>query len=62
MRTVTRKSLDELAKVMPVLSEREQRVYIGGTSGTTYSNVKLRQNADYQHNRRFAFYMPYARR
>ncbi|RLT78268.1 hypothetical protein [Bacteroides acidifaciens] len=35
MRKVTRQSLDELAKVMPVLSEREQRVYIGGTSGAT---------------------------
>ena len=35
MRIVTRKSLDELAKVMPVLSEMEQRVYVGGTSGAT---------------------------
>ena len=35
MRKVTRQSLDELAKVMPVLGEREQRVYIGGTSGAT---------------------------
>ena len=31
MRKVTRKSLDELAKVMPVLSEMEQRSFIGGT-------------------------------
>lgn len=31
MRIVTRKSLEELAKVMPVLSEMEQRSFIGGT-------------------------------
>ena len=42
MRKVTRKSLDELAKVMPVLSEREQRVYVGGTSGATgYTDAGL---------------------
>ena len=40
MRTVIRQSLDELAKVMPVLSEREQRVCVGGTSGATgYSGI-----------------------
>ncbi len=31
MKTVTRKGLDELAKIMPVLSEMEQRSFIGGT-------------------------------
>ncbi|SCG93604.1 hypothetical protein [uncultured Bacteroides sp.] len=35
MRKVTRKSLDELAKVMPVISEENQRMHIGGTSGAT---------------------------
>lgn len=33
MRKVTRKSLDELAKVMPIISEERQKMYIGGTSG-----------------------------
>lgn len=35
MRKVTRKSLDELAKVMPVISEENQKMYVGGTSGAT---------------------------
>lgn len=35
MRKVTRKSLDELARVMPVISEESQRMYVGGTSGST---------------------------
>lgn len=35
MRKVTRKSLDELAKVMPVISEENQKMYVGGTSGST---------------------------
>lgn len=35
MRKVTRKSLDELAKVMPVISEESQKMYVGGTSGYT---------------------------
>lgn len=35
MRKVTRKSLDELAKVMPVISEVNQKMYVGGTSGST---------------------------
>lgn len=35
MRKVTRKSLDELAKVMPVISEENQKMYVGGTSGYT---------------------------
>lgn len=33
MRKVTRKSLDELAKVMPIICEERQKMYIGGTSG-----------------------------
>lgn len=37
MRKVTRKSLDELAKVMPVISEENQKMYVGGTSGYTGS-------------------------
>ena len=41
---------------------RNDGVIVSLWCGTTYFNVKLRQNADYQHNRRFAFYMPYARR
>lgn len=35
MRQVTRKSLDELARVMPVISEENQKMYVGGTSGAT---------------------------
>lgn len=35
MRKVTRKSLDELARVMPVISEENQKAYVGGTSGYT---------------------------
>ena len=34
MKKLTRKNLDELAKVMPVLSETEQRMFVGGGSGT----------------------------
>ena len=34
MRKLTRKSLEELAQKMPVLSEEVQRSYIGGGSGT----------------------------
>jgi len=30
MKKLTRSTLDELAKVMPVLSEQEQRMYVGG--------------------------------
>ena len=33
MKKLTRKNLDELAKVMPVLSETEQRMFVGGNSG-----------------------------
>ncbi len=33
MRKLTRKNLDELAKVMPVISEVEQRMFVGGNSG-----------------------------
>jgi hypothetical protein len=36
MRKLTRKSLDELAKVMPVISEEEQRNYVGGTDSSYY--------------------------
>ncbi|MEY8685309.1 hypothetical protein AB9N12_03900 [Bacteroides sp. AN502(2024)] len=35
MRKVTCKSLDELAKVMPVIREVNQKIYVGGTSGFT---------------------------
>ena len=35
MRKITRRSLDELAKVMPVISEEKQKMYVGGTSGYT---------------------------
>ena len=35
MKKLTRKNLDELAKVMPVLSETEQRMFVGG-SGNGY--------------------------
>lgn len=31
MKKLTRKSLDELARVMPVISEAKQRIYFGGT-------------------------------
>ena len=31
MKKLSRKNLDELAKVMPVLSETEQRMFVGGT-------------------------------
>lgn len=31
MKKITRKSLDELAKIMPIINETEQRTYIGGT-------------------------------
>lgn len=34
MRKLTRKNLDELAKVMPVISEVEQRMFVGGGIGT----------------------------
>ena len=34
MKQLSRKNLDELAKVMPVISEMEQRSFIGGGSGT----------------------------
>lgn len=34
MKKLSRKNLDELAKVMPVLSETEQRMFVGGGSGT----------------------------
>ncbi|MEY8685302.1 DUF5675 family protein [Bacteroides sp. AN502(2024)] len=37
MRKVTRKSLDELAKVMPIISEENQKMYVGGTAGYTGS-------------------------
>lgn len=33
MKRVTKKSLDELALVMPVISEMNQRYYVGGNSG-----------------------------
>lgn len=33
MRKITKKSLDELAKIMPALSVQEQRTFIGGTAG-----------------------------
>ena len=33
MKQLSRKNLDELAKVMPVLSEMEQRMFAGGNSG-----------------------------
>jgi hypothetical protein len=36
MKKLTRKSLDELAKVMPVISEEEQRNYVGGTDTSYY--------------------------
>jgi hypothetical protein len=36
MKKLTRKSLDELAKVMPVISEDEQRCYVGGTDSYYY--------------------------
>ena len=34
MKKLIKSSLEELAKVMPVLSEEEQRVYVGGGDGT----------------------------
>ena len=34
MKKVSRKNLDELAKVMPILCETEQRMFVGGGSGT----------------------------
>ena len=33
MKQLSRKNLDELAKVMPVISEMEQRRFVGGNSG-----------------------------
>ena len=30
MKTIKRKNLDELAKVMPILSEKEQKELVGG--------------------------------
>lgn len=38
MKKVTRKSLDELARIMPVISEENQKMYVGGTSGYTGGN------------------------
>lgn len=35
MKRVTKKSLDELALVMPVICEMNQRYYVGGNSGNT---------------------------
>lgn len=35
MKTLKKKSLDQLAKMMPVISEECKRYYIGGTSGST---------------------------
>ena len=31
MKKITRKGLDELAKIMPIINETEQRTYVGGT-------------------------------
>jgi hypothetical protein len=36
MRKLTKQSLDELAKVMPVISEDEQRRCVGGTDNSSY--------------------------
>ena len=36
MKTIKRRNLEELAKIMPIVNEKEQRIYIGG-SGCTYT-------------------------
>jgi hypothetical protein len=38
MRKLTRKNLDDLAATMPVISEDEQRRYVGGADNTYYFN------------------------
>jgi hypothetical protein len=49
MRKLTRKNLDELAKVMPVISEDEQRCYVGGGEGgrPNYLELTYVSNGDY---------------
>jgi hypothetical protein len=48
MRKLTRQSLDELAKVMPVISEDEQRCYVGGTdSNASYYGTGYYGDAGY---------------
>ena len=37
MRKLTRKSLDELAKTLPVIDETFQMIYVGGGNGTSAS-------------------------
>ena len=37
MRKLTRKSLDELAKTLPVIEESFQMIYVGGGNGTSTS-------------------------
>ena len=45
MKTIKRKNLDELAKVMPVLSEKEQREFVGGgTVVITVARTGLGEN------------------
>ena len=42
MKKLSRKNLDELAKMMPVLSETEQRMFVGGSgNGYVYSNEEF---------------------
>lgn len=43
MKKVTKKSLDELARIMPALSEEEQRSYVGGTWYFDVSGAFLEQ-------------------
>lgn len=43
MKTIKRKNLEELAKIMPIVNEKEQRIYIGG-SGCTYTFEEFQYN------------------
>lgn len=46
MKTLTKEKLNELAKVMPMLSEKEQSAYIGGSRYYTASGVYLGEVSD----------------
>jgi hypothetical protein len=47
MRKLTKQSLDELAKVIPVISEDEQRRYVGGTDNSDYQVITHLNNTKY---------------
>ena len=47
MKTLTRISLDELAKTMPIVSEEEQNSYIGGVASDRYKKSCIYYSFDY---------------